>query len=882
MKFQANMFLRILSLSILSLQFSGLKSQVVINEYSAANLTRDPDDFNKHEDWIELYNAGVNPVNLNGWHLSDDEDDPTLWTIQEDIAIAPGGYQLFWCSGRNGGMHTNFKLTQTKNTAEVIVLTNAAGTVIDKREMKKNQMNHSRGRTTDGITTWSIFTEPTPGASNNTSTPYESYANKPEFSLEAGFYTGTQTVEIINNEPNAEVRITLDGTVPGPSSFLYQTGIPIPATKVLKARAFSNDPEVLPGFIEYCTYFINESHTLPVVSVAGDDLLTLANGDETLRPVGSIEYFGTDQLLKTRSYGELNSHGQDSWVNDQRSLDWVSRDEMGYSRHLKEKIFSQSDREEFQRLILRAGGDDNYPDGSQTPGGGAHLRDAFIQNLADRNHLNLDVRRGEKAIVYMNGRYWGVYDLRELPDDSDYTEYYYGQGKYDIQYILTWGQTWAEYGGDQALDDFQETQDFIFENDMTVQSNFDSVAAMIDLPSLVDYVIVNSATVCSDWLNWNTGWWRGQNPDGGHKKWGFILWDNDATFGYYYNYTGIPDTTASASPCDVETLIDVDSFYYKEYLWIAEDTVIDPDNGTVYLPGDTIYYFPEGWYYYTADVNNHMASLLKLRTNPGFDEYYITRYADLMNTMFNCDTMLRFLESQYNLIKPEMARHISRFGGTMGEWEHNYLKLKNYISQRCEKLPDVIASCYNINGPYEVTFDVDPPGEGSLNINTLTVHDFPYTAKYYGGIDTKVEAVVRDNATYAFDRWETTGTSSPGEEEVAHLEIQNAGTVIAHFASLISGVKDFESEGYSFTAQPTLTSGKTTAIFALPVSDGVEVQLFDMLGHAYNMLLKASAMQAGQYQLELDLAASGLSAGTYVLRFQTEKGFVKTMRVVLQ
>ena len=63
----------------------------------------------------------------------------------------------------------------------------------------------------------------------------------------------------------------------------------------------------------------------------------------------------------------------------------------------------------------------------------------------------------------------------------------------------------------------------------------------MDLQSLADYVIVNSASVCSDWLNWNTGWWRGTNPDGEHQKWGFILWDNDATFGYYINYTGIPD-----------------------------------------------------------------------------------------------------------------------------------------------------------------------------------------------------------------------------------------------------------------------------------------------------------------------------------------------------
>ena len=187
----------------------------------------------------------------------------------------------------------------------------------------------------------------------------------------------------------------------------YSTPIAISSTKVLKAKVFSNDPDVLPGLIEFSTYFINESHSLPVVSVAGNELLQLANGDNSLRPHGSIEYFGVDKILSARSYGELNSHGQDSWVNDQRSIDWVSRDEMGYSRHLKEKLFSGSDRDEFQRVILRAAGDDNYPDGSNTPGGGAHLRDAFIQNLADRSNLNLDVRRGEKAIVYLNGNVLG-------------------------------------------------------------------------------------------------------------------------------------------------------------------------------------------------------------------------------------------------------------------------------------------------------------------------------------------------------------------------------------------------------------------------------------------------------------------------------------------
>ena len=882
MIFDYRSLLRLAFTCLVICSFSVMSAQIVINEYSAANLDRDADDFGKHEDWIELYNKGAASVNLAGWHLSDTEDEPTLWTIGGNITIPAGGYLLFWCSGRGEGMHTNFRLTQTKNTPEVIVLANASGTVVDKREMKKHQVHQSRGRTTDGAGTWSIFTEPTPGASNNDVPYYESYASKPVFDVEAGFYAGTQTVSITTDEPDAVIRYTTNGTEPKMSSSLYQAPIVIDRTKILKAKVFSNAPDVLPSFIEYSTYFINETHTLPVVSVGADQLLQLANGDNSLRPVGSIEYFGTDQLLKTRSYGELNSHGQDSWVNNQRSIDWVSRDEMGYSRQLKEKIFSQSDRDEFQRLILRAAGDDNYPDGSGTPGGGAHLRDAFIQNLADRNNLNLDVRRGEKAIVYLNGNYWGVYDLRELADDSDYTEFYYGQGKYDLQYILTWGGTWAEYGEEKALSDFQELQDFIFDNDMTDQANFDYVAGQMDLQSLTDYVIVNSATVCSDWLNWNTGWWRGNNPDGGHQKWGFILWDNDATFGYYYNYTGIPDTTANASPCDVETLTDIDSFYYEEYLEVAEDTFFDPGTGIWFYPGDTIVYYPAEWYYIVADANDHMASLLKLRTNPDFDRYYITRYADLMNTMFNCDTMLNFLESQYNLIKPEMPRHISRFGGTVEEWEHNYQKLRNFIIQRCERLPEVMTSCYEINGPYDVTFDVDPPGEGSLQINTLTIDEFPYTAKYFGGIETRVEAVVRDSATYAFDHWETTGTSDAGTDKVSHIEVLESGTVTAHFVKLISGTVDFENTGYHFSAQPTLCQGSTTAMIELPAADDVLLQMIDMMGRPLDIILQSSRMQAGQYKLEVDLRAAGIPAGTYALQIRTGEGYIKTVRIVIQ
>lgn len=145
-------------------------------------------------------------------------------------------------------------------------------------------------------------------------------------------------------------------------------------------------------------------------------MTNLANGNGNLVPFGSIEYFDINKVRKTTGYGEFNRHGQDSWANDQRSIDFVMYDELGYNYALQNQIFSLTHRDEFQRVILRAAGDDNYPAAHHTSNAGsAHLRDAYVHNLAKAGNLNLDVRVGTKAIVYMNGEYWGVYDLREIP-----------------------------------------------------------------------------------------------------------------------------------------------------------------------------------------------------------------------------------------------------------------------------------------------------------------------------------------------------------------------------------------------------------------------------------------------------------------------------------
>jgi len=714
-------------------------AQVMINEYSASNISTIADNYSEYEDWVELYNSGSSSANIGGYYLSDKLSDSTKWQFPTGVNIPAGGFLKVWASGRNevsgGHYHSNFKLTQTKDAIETLVLSNAQAEIIDQKQLVITRKGHSRGRTVNGGTEWSIFLSPTAGSSNNTATAYSYYAEKPQMSHTAGFYDGPITVTITTNQPNSEIHVTTDGSKPISTSPVYSGPISVNSTTIIKAVTICADPEVSYSLIEFNTFFINESHTLSIMSCSAAQLDNLLNGNQSLRPFGTFEFFNKEGVRTNIGYGEFNEHGQDSWVHDQRSIDYVSRDECGYNYAIREELMpAYTDRDEFQRIILRAAGDDNYP-GIDTS---ALLRDFFVQNLATKGKLKLDCRKGEKGILYVNGEYWGVYGYREKVSDHDYTKYYYDQGKYDIQFLKLWGGTWAEYGGPQAFTDWNALHDFIKYNDMADEDNYDYVTSELDITSLVDYIHINSYVVCSDWINWNVGWWRGLNPDGGHQKWGYILWDEDATFAHYINYTGVPEISPTAEPC-----------------------------------------YPEGL---TSDPEEHIVMLNHLRDNEEFNQYYVSRYVDLTNTAFRTDYMNSLLDSIHDGMAPEMPKHVARWGGTVSQWETNVQKIGNFINERAAYMPDGFQGCWDLAGPYLVGLNVEPSGKGSIQLNSLLLDDFPWNGQYYDGINTLLSAIPND-PNYEFDYWELDNNTVLPNTTTAdvHLMIEEGDNIVAHF-----------------------------------------------------------------------------------------------------
>lgn len=747
------MFKKILLFISYILILNDLHSQVKINEYSVSNATltagvQFADNTGGHPDWLELYNSGSSAMNVGGWNLSDNPNNLTKYTIPAGISVPANGFVRIWCDGKGspadaaGHIHTNFKLTQCQGDWIILSFN---GSIIDSLQLRKTQTSHSRGRNPNGSNTWKIYTTPTPNASNSGAN-YDEYAPTPVLNPPAGFYSGSQTVSI-TPLPSSSLTIyyTTNGAEPTTSSTVYSsiTAISIATTTVIRAYAVSTNTNLLPSFMETNTYFIGETinSQFGVVSISGGTPLNTLLGGTQNNPRVHLEYFNNNQFI-TEGYGLADKHGNDSWAYNQRGIDFETKDDYGYNNALKEKFFvdaklGKSKRKEFQHVILKAAASDNYPFNNGGQQKTCHMRDAFVQTYAFRKGLELDGRRCKHVLMFANGQYWGLYELREA-FESDYTDYYYDQPKDSIDNLAYWGGLQIRDGSDTG---WVNLYNFVMGNSMTNPSNYAYVESKLNFKSLIDYMVYNSYVVNSDFINWNSAWWRGRAQLGDKKKWRYWMWDMDNVYDLGENFSGLPTTDMTSNPCD--------------YTNVFQNA--GPNQG-------------------------HPDILEKLLTNPDFKSLYINRYADLLNTSFKCDSIMDHFNHFKTILTPEMPRQIARWGGSMAQWNANLDTMENRIMQRCSYIEATIDSCYDVK-PKQLIVDVDPPGAGNVKLNTIWLNAFPWSGTYFTGVTLKFYETVLDTAKYEFDYWEFVNhTPSPNDKsDTVSISYANTEHVIAHY-----------------------------------------------------------------------------------------------------
>lgn len=686
-----------------------MHAQIKINEYSAANKTTVATS-GKHYDWIELYNESSGAVNIGGYYLSDDTADLLKWTVPPGVTIAGNDLMLIFCSGFDGfisgNYHTNFKLEQS-DTAEILLLSDAGGNLIDSVTVYPCRADQSRGRSIDGGPTWAVFQLPTPNNSNALQPSSIDYVSKVQFNLPPGFYSGTQYVGLSCTQSNVTIRYTTNGSVPTTTSTLYSGPIPITATTVIRARAFDNANQYAGSFTETNTYFINENHTLPVISATSSNFSNLFSNGAGIS--GNIEFFSTNGNPVFEVEGEYTKHGKDSWAYPQKGLDFNVEDEYGQGDNIECQLFYTSPRNKFKWLILKAAASDNFPGNAGTHPA-AHIRDAYVQTLAEKMQLNVDVRRCDHALLFINGQYWGLYEYREKVD-ADYFKYYYNQGEKWVDELEYWGGMTIKYGSDTAWDNLYS---YIVANNMANPVAYEHVTERLDTMSLIDNFILNTYAVNSDWINWNTAWWRGRKVPN-NVKWRYWLWDEDNTFNLGQNYTGWPNGTGmNSTPCDL------DAAGYNNF-------AIGPNEGHIYI-------------------------LNKLRTNPQFEHSFTERYKYLIANVLTCTIMLAHFDTMVARIQPEMQRQCNRWAGTYTTWLANVDFMRNQIIDRCGTIKWGLDSCYHISYP-SLVIDIVPACGGKVIANGNVANAYPLTLNYANGSHVTLKA--QPEPGWQFDHWQT-------------------------------------------------------------------------------------------------------------------------------
>ena len=85
--------------------------KLYISEFLINNRGITPDEYNEADSWIEIYNKGQSSLNLTGYFLSNDLENPCKWSIPEGVVIEPSQSIVFWMDNQpyQGVTHTGFK-----------------------------------------------------------------------------------------------------------------------------------------------------------------------------------------------------------------------------------------------------------------------------------------------------------------------------------------------------------------------------------------------------------------------------------------------------------------------------------------------------------------------------------------------------------------------------------------------------------------------------------------------------------------------------------------------------------------------------------------------------------------------------------------------------
>ena len=625
---------------------------------------------------------------------------------------------------------------------ESVYLSNPSLEIVDQVNYPVLKTDHSFGRKSAQQDDLVIFTRPTPGLGNEGSLAYLDYVQEvPVLSQQPGFYDKALLLEIFAK--NGEIRYTTDGSIPSAKSNIYSVPFVVDSTTVIRARIFERDK--IAGETVTKSYFIAEHSTLPVFSVTADPAL-LFDPDSGICVTGPY--------LKYRVIDDFSNRYANFFLDKEipGHIEYFSADsgrllfnqDMGmkihgdYARIFPQKSFQFFARDEYGQSSI------NYPlfpdkeinsfgrfilRSGGDEWGQTNFRDGLVAKLASTT--NVDMMDFEPVTVFVNGSYWGIMNLREKISKY-YLQENHRVDKNDVV-LLTGDNPYHE------VELLESVYEFIYNSDMRVPVIYETARSMLDMENFCDYFIIQTYINNHDNFPENIKYWRELSATG---KWRYILFDTDDGLGGHDQ--------------------DLPSFNRLQMI----------------LNYDTI----------KQDINTKMFN--SLLDNSDFRNYFVTRYLDLINTIFSPSHFKKLALEIKRKLEPEMPRHMARWAQgaaeviskiiSVAQWNDEIDKvLIPFIEQRPAFERQHLNEAFGLGDEASLTLNVYPASAGKIRINTVEPDSFPWTGLYFSKITITITAI--PNPGYAFSGWSKEQFAASQHQSTATFRLTKDQEITALF-----------------------------------------------------------------------------------------------------
>ena len=678
--------------------------KLFINEFMASNQISIEDEDGDSSDWLELFNATSESISLSGCYLTDDVDDSIKWQFPDRI-LEPGGFLIIWASDKDragmGELHTNFKISKS---GEYLGIYDKNGNVIDSLTFGEQKIDISYGRKYDGGAEWTFFSQPTPGESNIID---GILLPSPRFSKDQGYYDSPIKITLTAPDQIFDVYYTINGDIPTQSSTHYVNEIPIDTTTAIRAICYDDNGHS--SQVVTRTYLINESIELPILSLVTDNanlydeergifFNDYKHGSEWERPA-NISYFKRENGLEFDMNAGIRVHGTATRSSRKKSLRLYFRSEYGQSE-LNYPVFESKDLTHFKRLILRMGGQDH----NMYTAYWTLIRCPLLQRL--HSEVQPTFATSRPFMMFLNGKLWGIYYFRERVDK------YYLEDNFSVQNADLNKSTW-KWGGETIEGDREHWDDtFLFfkSSNLGEAENMAVARQLVDIENFTDHNIFNIFGANWDWPQNNVYKFRDRDTNG---PWRWIMWDVDAIFGR---------SSRAKSPT------------WNAIEWATRDQVRLDLN---YSDTENLLWSTE-----------MLRSLLK---SGEYTEYFLTRFADLMNSTLHYNHIIEVIDSLAAVIEPDYELEAERWGVTKESWSNNISSLKTYVEKRHNYMFKHLKAHFNTGRVNQLMISPVPSFGGSVKVNTIHPGTYPWTGLYFNGLPLKL--VASPEPGYRFLEW---------------------------------------------------------------------------------------------------------------------------------